>query len=150
MVPLRPGMLGLWIIVMIAMLIVEAAAPGLVSIWFAIGALAALIGAAVHAPIWLQVVLFVAVSIAALLITRPLAKKYINGRTQATNADMILGKECVVREDIDNLAGKGVIFAGGKIWTARSAEEGCVIPKGSKAVVERIEGVKAIVRPVQE
>ena len=146
----RPGMTGLWLIVMIAMILIEAAVPGLVSIWFALGALAALIGAALHAQIWLQILLFVAVSFIALLVTRPLAKKYINSRTQPTNADMIIGKECLVTEEISNLAGTGAISVAGKIWTARSKEDGQVIPTDSLVVVEKIEGVKAIVKKMEQ
>ncbi len=145
MAPNPFGMTGFWLIVMIVMLIVEAAAPGLVSIWFAAGALAALIGAAMHADIWVQILLFIGVSTLALLITRPLAKKYINGRAQATNADMILGKECLVTEEINNLAGTGAVSVAGKVWTARTEEDNTVIPKGNLVVVQKIEGVKAIV-----
>ena len=73
------------------------------------------------------------------------AKKYVNSKTQHTNADRILGQECVVTEQIDNLAGTGEITVGGKRWTARSADQS-VIPKEACVVVERIEGVKAIVK----
>ena len=142
------GTTGMWLILMIVMIVVEGAAPGLVSIWFAFGALAALIASAMHAPIWFQVTLFIVISVAALLVTRPLALKYVNGRAQATNADMIIGKECLVRERIDNLSETGAVSAGGKVWTARSADETVVIPVGSKAIVEKIEGVKAIVKRI--
>ena len=142
------GTTGMWLIIMIVMIVIEAAAPGLVSIWFALGALAALIASAMQAPIYLQVTLFVVVSIAALLLTRPLAQKYVNGRTQATNADMIIGRECLVREQVDNLSETGAVSVGGKTWTARSTEESVIIPVGSKAIVEKIEGVKAIVRRI--
>ena len=112
----------IWLIAMIVLLIVEAVVPGLVSIWFALGALAARIAAILHAPMWLQLVWFFVVSIAALVLTRPLAKKYVNGRVKPTNADMILGKECVVTEEIDNIRGTGAVTVGGKVWTARSAD----------------------------
>ena len=58
-------------------------------------------------------------AIAAFAVTRPLVKKYINSRTQPTNADMLIGQECLVTEDIDNLAGRGAVSVGGKVWTAR-------------------------------
>ena len=150
MTSFRFGMTGLWLIIMIAMIVIEAAAPGLVSIWFALGALAAMIGASLHAPVWLQILLFIGVSFAALLVTRPLAKKYINSRTQATNADMIIGKECLVTEEISNLNGTGAVSVAGKIWTARTAEDDCVIPADSRVIVEKIEGVKAIVKKIEQ
>lgn len=141
----QPGSPGFWLIIMVVLLIVEAMVPGLVSIWFALGALAALIGAVGGVLLPGQIVLFLLVSIAALVATRPLVKKYVNGKTQHTNADRILGQECVVTEQIDNLAGTGEITVGGKRWTARSADQS-VIPKEACVVVERIEGVKAIVK----
>ena len=119
---------------------------GLVTIWFAVGALAALIAAMFHAPLWLQLVWFFAVSIAAFAVTRPLVKKYINSRTQPTNADMLIGQECLVTEDIDNLTGRGAVAIGGKVWTAR-ADSDAPIPAGTAATVLRIEGVKLIVTP---
>ena len=89
------------------------------------------------------------ISIAALCLTRPLAKKYINSKTQATNADMYVGKECIVLEDIDNVAGTGAVKVAGKVWTARSADN-TVIAEGSRAEALRIEGVKLIVKPIHE
>ena len=138
-----------WLLAMILFLIVEAIVPGLVSIWFAGGALVALIAAEFGAPIWLQAGLFGVVSVALLLATRPLAKKYINSKVQPTNADMIIGKECIVRETIDNVKGTGAVLAGGKTWSAVSCDDGIVIPVDSRAVVESIRGVKAVVRPLE-
>ena len=100
---------AIWIGLIVIFLIVEGLTAGLVTIWFAVGALAALIAAMFHAPLWLQLVWFFAVSIAAFAVTRPLVKKYINSRTQPTNADMLIGQECLVTEDIDNLAGRGAV-----------------------------------------
>ena len=140
-----PGTPGFWLILMAVLLLVEAAVPGLVSIWFALGALAAMIGAVCKASLPIQIVLFVVVSMAALVVTRPLVKKYVNAKVQHTNADRILGQECVVTEQVDNLAGTGEISVDGKRWTARSSDL-AVIPQGSRVTVERIEGVKAIVK----
>ena len=130
---------AIWIGLIVIFLIVEGLTAGLVTIWFAVGALAALIAAMFHAPLWLQLVWFFAVSIAAFAVTRPLVKKYINSRTQPTNADMLIGQECLVTEDIDNLAGRGAV-------TAR-AQTDAPIPAGTAAIVLRIEGVKLIVTP---
>lgn len=134
----------LWLIVMVLFLVVEAATVGLVCIWFAVGALAALIAALLGAEIWLQVVLFLVVSAVALYFTRPLAKKYINAKVEPTNADMVIGKECRVTEAIDNIAGTGAVYVDGKTWTARS-ESDEVIPEGTLVTAKRIEGVKLIV-----
>ena len=141
----QPGSPGFWLIVMVILLVVAAMAPGLVCIWFALGALAALFSALGGMLLPGQIVLFLLVSIAALFVTRPLVKKYINSKTQHTNADRILGQECVVTEQIDNLAGTGEIAVDGKRWSARSDDQ-TVVPKDARVVVERIEGVKAIVK----
>ena len=137
-----------WLVAMIVLLVIEGVVPGLISIWFALGALAALVSALLHAPLWLQIVWFLVVSIAALALTRPLAKKYINAKTQPTNADMLIVKECVVRESIDNVLGAGAVSVDGKVWTARTENDDIKVPEGSRAVVVRIEGVKLIVKPL--
>lgn len=133
-----------WLVLMVLLFIIEAATAGLTVIWFALGALAALIAALFGAQIWLQVLWFLVVSIATLWFTRPLALKYLNGRSVATNADRVVGMEGVVCKDIDNLAGTGAVKLDGKEWTARS-DSGANIPSGSVVKVHRIEGVKLIV-----
>lgn len=135
-----------WIALMVVFLIVEGATAGLTSIWFAFGALIALVGELLHAPLWLQITLFIIASVAALLVTRPLAKKYVNQRIQPTNADMVIGAEARVVERIDNIKGTGAVAVGGKIWTARSGA-GEPIEKDSLITVRKIEGVKLIVEP---
>ena len=139
----------IWLIIAIILGTIEAITVSLVSIWFAVGALAALLAAMFDAPVWLQLVWFFAISIAAFAVTRPLAKKYLNSKTQPTNADMLIGQECIVTEPIDNVAGTGAVSVGGKVWTARTTDDH-VIPQGSHATVLRIEGVKLIVNPVRE
>ena len=138
-----------WIAALILFLVVEAVTVGLASVWFAVGALAALICALVGGPVWLQAVWFVVVSVVALILTRPLAKKYVNSRVQPTNADAAIGKECVVVETVDNLHGSGAVSVGGKVWTARSEDENVRLPEGSIAKAVRIDGVKLIVVPAE-
>ena len=134
-----------WLIAMLVLLGVEAAVPGLISIWFALGAFAAHISAMFHAPLWLQLVWFVVVSLLSLALTRPLAQKYVNGRTTPTNADMVIGRDAVVTEEIDNLHARGAVLLDGKTWTARMAKEEDSAPVGEAVRVLRIEGVKLIV-----
>ena len=133
-----------WVVIMVVFLVVEAATAGLTCIWFALGALAALIAALFGAPIWLQLVWFFVVSVVTLYFTRPLVLKYVNSRSQPTNADMVIGKEALVTEAIDNVESAGAVAVGGKVWTARS-ENGEPIEVGSIVTVLRIEGVKLIV-----
>ena len=140
------SMTAVWLIAMIVLLIIEGIVPGLVSIWFAIGAFAAMISAILGAPLWLQVLWFFAVSILTLCLTRPFAKKYVNSRATPTNADMLIGKECVVTEAIDNVLGTGAVTVGGKVWTARTEEPDGKAETGKVMTVVKIEGVKLIVK----
>ena len=133
-----------WMAAMVACIVLELSTVSLTCIWFALGALAALLASLFHAPIWLQVVWFFLVSILSLIGTRPLVKKYINNKTQPTNADMLIGQTCVVLEPISNLSETGAVKVGGKVWTARSTD-GTVFAPGERVVAVRIEGVKLIV-----
>lgn len=129
---------------MVLFLVVEAVTVGLVCIWFAAGALLALLAAMCGAPLWLQIVLFLVASAATLYFTRPLVKRYVNSRVEPTNADMVIGKECRVTETVDNIAGTGSVYVDGKTWTARSADDE-VIPEGTLVTAKSIDGVKLIV-----
>ena len=135
----------LWLGAVILFGIIEALTVGIVSIWFSIGALAALIAAALHAAPWLQITVFLVISAAALIITRPLIKKKILLRTTPTNTDMLIGEKGTVDEAIDNLAGTGSVKIAGTVWSAKS-ENGDGIPSGSTVTAVRIEGVKLIVK----
>lgn len=138
-----------WIIAIVVLLIIEGATSGLVTIWFAIGAVAALVCELLSAPLWLQAAVFLAVSFITLIFTRPLAQQHLNNKTQPTNADRLIGKECIVQEAIDNIAGTGAVVVGGQTWTARCDSDTVIQPK-TRAVVRRIEGVKLIVEPLSE
>jgi membrane protein implicated in regulation of membrane protease activity len=117
-----------------------------VSIWFAAGALAALICAALKGPLWLQAIWFVVVSGVTLILTRPLVKKYVNGKSVATNADRNIGRSAVVTEKVDNLAGVGTVKLDGVLWSARSVND-APIEEGTTVVVREIRGVKLLVEP---
>ena len=143
------SMTFLWLIAMVVLLVIEGVVPGLVSIWFAAGALAALLISLLGLPVWLQAVVFFVVSLALLALTRPLAKKYVNARVTPTNADRIVGTDCVVTEEIDNLRGTGAVLADGKTWTARMDTRDGKAPKGSVVKALRIEGVRLIVTAKQ-
>lgn len=138
-------MLIFWIALLVVLLIVEAVTVQLVTIWFAIGAAAALIARICGAELWLQWVIFVAISAITLAATRPLVRKFTKQKVQPTNADRCIGATAMVTEDIDNIAGKGRVEVNGTSWTARSAD-GANYGKGELVTVERIEGVKLIVK----
>lgn len=133
-----------WLVLMLVLAFLEAATTQLVTIWFALGALAAMLASIFHAPLWLQVVLFAVISAAALILTRPLAKKLMKTDKVPTNADRVLQQTGIVQDAVDNTAATGTILVDGAVWSARSAD-GTPIPPGTQVTVERIEGVKCIV-----
>ena len=136
-----------WLILLILFAVVEAATVGLVSLWFAIGALVALLSTFFTANIWLQIGLFSLVSAVALVLLRPLSKKYVAPKAVPTNADRVIGKEAEVIEIIHNLKATGAVKVAGTTWTARSSDES-VIPVGETVRIDRIEGVKLFVTPL--
>ena len=137
----------IWLVLLIVFAASEAATVGLTSIWFAAGALVALIAALLGGPLWVQITLFLAVSLLCLAAVRPLAKKHLNSRVEPTNADRVIGAQAQVTEDIDNIHGKGAVIIRGIAWSARS-QDGGPITAGTMVKVLRIEGVKVFVEPI--
>ena len=135
-----------WLILMVVFLLVETSTVSLVSIWFAIGSLGALLAASLHAPLWVQITIFLALSATLLACLRPFVKKFIQPKIVATNADSVIGTAGFVTEDIDNLSARGQVKLGGMFWSARSTS-GDPICKDTKVTVDRIEGVKVFVSP---
>lgn len=140
----------IWFGLMVAFLIVEGACPiHLVSIWFAAGSLVAMLAAWLDAALWLQIVLFVAVSGLLLACLWPFTRKLLKPKLAKTNVDAVVGQRGHVTEDIDNIDATGQVKLGGMYWTARSVS-GTQIPKGTLVQVEHIEGVKVFVSPVPD
>ena len=139
------SMVYVWLALIVAFGIVEAATVGLTSIWFAAGALIAMLAAAVGASIWVQIILFIVSSAALLIFTRRIVKKFITPKIEPTNVDALIGQTAIVCEAIDNDAGKGQVRVDGNVWSARS-EYGTGIELNEKVQIVRIEGVKLIVR----
>ena len=140
-------MIVVWAVLIVVFFVVEGATAGLASIWFAAGALVALAAAFLDAPIWLQIAIFIAVSVATLFFTRPLAKKYVSKKIEPTNADKVIGTTVTVSERIDNIERTGEVSVGPRIWIARS-ESGSPIEAGALVEVKAIEGAKLIVNPL--
>lgn len=138
----------IWLILMVAFLLTEAATVAMVSLWFAAGSLAAMVASLLGAPIWLQVALFLAVAAVLLASLRPLVRKHFTPKLSRTNVDAIVDSQGYVTSDIDNVAATGTVKLGAMEWTARSAD-GSPIPRGTLVKVEKIEGVKAFVSPVK-
>lgn len=135
----------IWLIVFVACIVIEIITMGITTIWFAGGALIAAVSAALNAPLWLQIVLFVLISLVLLYFTRPIAVKYFNKDRIKTNAESLVGKQAIVISEIDNLQGIGQVTVGGQEWTARTVKEGITLPVGSVVVIRAISGVKLMV-----
>ena len=134
-----------WLIAFILFVVGEAVTVGLVSIWFAVGSLGALLTAAMGGGLWLQIAVFLILSALSLMLLKPLSRKWMAGHKAArTNADRVIGETALVTEDIDNTMATGQVQVDGQIWTARSAH-GVVIPAGSRVKVLSIQGVKVMV-----
>ena len=134
----------IWAAAIIGFAVLETVTAQLVSIWFVVGSIAGLVSALCDAPIYLQFLIGIAVSILSLIITRPIVRKRRHTKIQPTNADRVINSDAVVVEEIDNIKSTGQVKIDGKIWTARSSDNEN-IPPNSIVVVEKIEGVKLIV-----
>lgn len=140
----------LWIAIIVIMAVIEALTLGLTTIWFAGGGIVAAIFAALGAPVIVQVILFLVVSILLLYFTRPIAVKAFNKTRTLTNSEGLVGKHAYVTEEIDNIKATGKVKIDGMEWTARTKADGTVIGVGSLISVISIEGVKAIVEEIKE
>ena len=137
-----------WLLLLVVFLAAEAATVSMVSLWFAVSALVALLVALLGGPGWLQGTLFLVISAVLLALLRPLVKRYVTPRITATNVDSVIGSTGLVTTAIDNVSAVGQVKLGAMEWTARSTS-GQPIPAGTLVKVDRIEGVKAFVSPAE-
>ena len=138
----------IWLGVMVLFLILEAATVTMISLWFAGGALAALAVSLLGGGLVWQITAFIAVSAVLLALLRPLARKHFTPKLSPTNVDSVIGSQGYVTADIDNVAATGTVKLGAMEWTARSTT-GAKISTGTLVKVDKIEGVKAFVTPVE-
>lgn len=134
-----------WLAILIILVVVEIFTLGLTTIWFAGGALVAILVAALGGPVWLQILVAVIVSAVLLFFTRPIAMKYFNRDREKTNAESLVGRQAIVISEINNLQGIGQITVNGMEWTARSIVDGQVIEPGEVVIIRGINGVKLLV-----
>ena len=137
-----------WLGILVVFLLIEANTVALVSVWFAVGALAALVTSLLGGAYWLQAVLFFVVSAGLLACLRPMARKYFKPKLTKTNVDAVVGSQGYVTAQVDNLSGQGQVKLGAMEWTARSSD-GSIINPGTRVKVDRVEGVKVFVTPVK-
>lgn len=139
--------LWFWIALAVVMVIAEAATAQLVSLWFIGGAVAAIVVQLLGGPLWAQILAFGLVSLALLLLLRPVLKKYMKKDIVKTNVEALAGRKALVIERIDNLQATGRIKLDGTDWTARSIDDSIIEP-GGEVIIQSVSGVKAIVKQV--
>ena len=137
-----------WLLLLVVFLAAEAATVSMVSLWFAVSALVALLVALLGGPGWLQGTLFLVISAVLLALLRPIVRRYISPRITATNVDSVIGSTGLVTTAIDNVSAVGQVKLGAMEWTARSTS-GQPIPVGTRVRVDKIEGVKVYVSPAE-
>ena len=138
----------IWLVLMVVFIAMEAMTVQLISTWFAVGSLAAMIISLLGAEVWLQILVFFTVSIVLLAALWPLARKHLKPKLVATNADALVSRICVVTEEIDPVEG-GRVKLGDVTWSART-ESGKTIPVGSQVKILRIQGAKVFVEQVKK
>lgn len=134
-----------WLAVLIVLVVIEIFTMGLTTIWFAGGALVAIVVAALGGPVWLQILLAGIVAAVLLFFTRPVAVKYFNRDRERTNAESLVGRQAIVLSEINNLQGIGQVTVNGMEWTARTTVDGQTISPGEVVVIRGINGVKLLV-----
>lgn len=139
------NMTVVWLVILVALVVIELLTMGLTTVWFAGGALVAALASLLHVPFTLQVILFLVVSGLLLYFTRPLAVKYFNKDRVRTNAESLVGRQAIVISEIDNLQGIGQVNVGGMEWSARTKTDDTALPVGAVVIVLAIDGVKLIV-----
>ena len=138
-----------WLIAMVIFIAAEAMTVSLVSIWFAVGALGAIIVALTGGGLAFQVTVFLALAVVLLLSLRGIVRKHFTPRITRTNVDSVIGATGIVVTPVNNIAALGQVQIGGVEWSARSSDNSH-IPAGTLVKVEKIEGVKVFVTPVRE
>ena len=139
------GVVIVWLLAAVVFGVAESATVVLVSIWMAVGAVAAAIAAAFGQNLMVQILIFLIVSAILLVLTAPLSRKFRSKKMESTNADRLIGQEGVVLVPIDAIENKGQVKVLGQIWSA-SEVDGIAVSQGEKVIVESIEGVRVIVK----
>ncbi len=134
-----------WLVIAAVLFVGEILTAGFLLLWFAIAAVVAMFVSFITTNLFIQILIFLIVSVLLLIFTRPLLSKYTNKDNTITNSNAIIGKTAIVTEDISLLNSTGQINVDGEIWSAKTMDPNLIIPKGSKVEIIGIDGVKACV-----
>ena len=141
-------MWSFWLIFAGIFFIIEMATVGFLIFWLGIGSLLAMVTSFITDNIFIQTLVFVITSGILILLTKPLADKFTNKKTVATNSYSFIGKKGVVLADIDSIKATGLVKVNGETWSAKS-ENGEIISKDTEIKVLSIDGVKLVVAPLK-
>ena len=133
-----------WLIITIVLAVIELATMGLLTIWFAVGAVVAMLISFLDVPFIAQFTVFLIVSICAMLVVRPWAAAHLNNRTKKTNVDALVGRKTIVKTEIDNIHGTGKVELDGSTWLATSISDE-IIKEGEEVVIKEVHGAKLVV-----
>ena len=139
-----------WLLLAVLVIVLEIISLGLTTIWFAGGAFVAALAGLAGVSLSIQVALFLVVSIILLVLTRPIAVRYLDSKTQKTNSEALIGQKAIVLQTINNLTAEGQVKVNGMEWTARAKTDETIIPEGEVVTILEIQGVKLIVEPVSQ
>ncbi len=138
----------IWIIVAVIFGLIEAFTLGLTTIWFALGALVAMLSALLHFQLIYQILIFLVASAVLVYYTRPIAKQHLKIGATKTNVSSLIGKIGVVTQRIVPF-NTGQVKVSGQIWTAKSLDNEEIV-KDTKVEIIKIEGVKLIVKKIED
>lgn len=144
------NMTVVWLVILVALVVIELISMGLTTIWFAGGALAAALISIPGTPIPLQILIFLVVSAVLLYFTRPIAVKYFNRDRVRTNVESMVGRQAIVISEINNVEGVGQVNTGGMEWSARSSYNNVILQPGAVVTILGVDGVKLIVEERKE
>ena len=137
---------GYWLLLFIALIVIEIITLGLTTIWFAAGSLVAFLLSLFHVPLPIQIIVFLVVSVILFVLTRPIAMKYFNKDREKTNINSVIGKCALVIEKIDNLHATGKVELDGMEWSARATKDTDIYQNGDVVQIIDVKGVKLIVK----
>ena len=134
----------IWLIVAGIFFIAEIFTTGFLVFWFGLGSLFAMITSFFTDDIIIQTTIFIITSVIFIFATRPLVNKFLKTKTVSTNVFSLVGKHGIVIKELNSVEGTGQIKVNGEVWSADELN-GKTVSEGTKVVIVKIEGVKAIV-----
>lgn len=138
-----------WLIIAAVLIAIEIITVSLTSIWFAAGAFAAAVATIFTDNLFIQLGIFLALSVILWIFTRPIAVNHMNLGKEKTNVESLVGQQAIVTETINNVEASGHAKINGLEWTARS-ENNSIIDSGSLVIIKAVSGVKLIVEEVSK